>query len=485
MNKGKTTVLLTGASGKMGLEGLKQLYKNKSKFNIVLLSLPGRIDKKILKPYIKDPDIKIIWGDLTNYSDVKKAVADADIVLHAGALVSPVADRFPELAWNVNYLGTKNIADAILERYDIDMVKLLYVGTVAETGNRPTPIHWGRVGDPIVPSVYDYYALSKIAAERYVIESGLKNWVSVRQSGILHKRIVYVNDGTGYHQPLNTHMEWTTAEDSGRLLLNVCSDDVPDNFWNRVYNIGGGESCRFTAYEFYEMIFNTMGVYIRDVYNPDMFALRNFHGQYFLDSDILDSYLHFRKQSVPEVMMEIKKNLPFAMSFIRFFSKKYLKHRMIKESEKNPITPLYWIKNNDEDKIRAFFGSKENWENIGGWSHFEHIIDKPYQKLNHGYDENKNDEEIELDDIKNASEYRGGKCLSENMKKGDLKTKLAFECAEGHRFYASPYLVLKTGHWCEECLKTPWNFDEQAKRNKFIAQVWYADHEADENNRYG
>ena len=42
------------------------------------------------------------------------------------------------------------------------------------------PIHWGRVGDPIKPSMFDYYAVSKVAAERYVIESGLKYWVSLR-----------------------------------------------------------------------------------------------------------------------------------------------------------------------------------------------------------------------------------------------------------------------------------------------------------------
>ena len=31
--------------------------------------------------------------------------------------------------------------------------------------------------------MFDYYAVSKIAAERYVIESGLKYWVSLRQTG--------------------------------------------------------------------------------------------------------------------------------------------------------------------------------------------------------------------------------------------------------------------------------------------------------------
>ena len=35
---------------------------------------------------------------------------------------------------------------------------------VAETGDRMPPVHWGRVGDPIKPSMFDYYAVSKVAA---------------------------------------------------------------------------------------------------------------------------------------------------------------------------------------------------------------------------------------------------------------------------------------------------------------------------------
>ena len=56
--------------------------------------------------------------------------------------------------------------------------------------------------------------------------------------------------------------------------------------------------------------------------------------------------------------------------------------------------------------------------------------------------------------------------------------------AFGHEFELKPYTVLKAGHWCPECLPPPWNSDEQAKRNPFFAQVWYPNHEKDENNYY-
>ena len=51
------------------------------------------------------------------------------------------------------------------------MVALNAGGTVAATGDRMPPIHWGRIGDPLKPSIYDFYAVTKIAGERAVLES--------------------------------------------------------------------------------------------------------------------------------------------------------------------------------------------------------------------------------------------------------------------------------------------------------------------------
>ena len=483
MKMKKKTVLLTGATGNMGREGLKQLFENTDRYHIAILSLSTPKDRKLLKEYKNDPSVRIIWGDLTNIDDVRKAANGVDIVLHVGALVSPAADHNPELAWKVNYEGTKNLVDVILERDDRDHLKLVFVGTVAETGNRAAPYHWGRIGDPILPSPYDYYALSKIAAERYVIESGLKHWVSVRQSGILHDQLLEVNDGIGYHQPINNHLEWVTARDSGRLLLNICSDEVPETFWRNVYNIGGGESCRLTSFQFYQQVSNLLGIEFLEIEEPNWYALRNFHGQYYIDSDKLEDLLHFRSEDINYFFNRIKKKLPVKMKILKFLPKKMLKNIMRKKALKGD-TPLNWIKNNNEAKITAFFGSKEKWEQIPSWDKFEIINNPSHHKLNHGYNEATNDADLSFEDLQSAAEFRGGKCLSTSMTKGDLYTKEMWECAYGHEFRASPFLVLKAGHWCKECMKTPWNFDEQAKNNLFLAQVWYADHDKDENNKY-
>ena len=83
---------------------------------------------------------------------------------------------------------------------------------------------------------------------------------------------------------------------------------------------------------------------------------------------------------------------------------------------------------------------------------------------------------------KKAAEFRGGECLSKKMK--DMRTKLKWKCAFDHEFEGSPYLILRAGHWCPECVAPPWEYDKIAKENPFLAQAYYLNHDKDENNTY-
>jgi len=43
---------------------------------------------------------------------------------------------------------------------------------------------------------------------------------------------------------------------------------------------------------------------------------------------------------------------------------------------------------------------------------------------------------------------------------------------------------LKAGHWCPHCAPPPWDYDVEAKRNPFFAQVWYTNHGPEERTFY-
>ncbi len=317
MNKKK--IFLTGATGNMGKEGMKQFLLRKDTFDVTILVLPSEKGTDLVKEWTAEPSVKVIYGGLTSYPDVEKCVIGADYVLHVGGMVSPVADYKPELTNKVNIGAAENIVKAILAQPAKDKIKLVYIGTVAETGDRNPPIHWGRTGDPLKISIYDNYARTKAIAERIIIESGVKYWVSLRQTGVLYFDILKALDPIMFHEPLNGVFEWVTVKDSGVMLANACESDVPEEFWGRVYNIGGGEKYRSMNWEFMQMANSMVGVDdIRKVWETKWFATQNFHGQWYSDSDVLENHLDFRSGSLQEFATALKANAPQSSKLAKY-----------------------------------------------------------------------------------------------------------------------------------------------------------------------
>lgn len=473
----KRTVFITGGTGVMGFETVKEFCKYPNKFNIRLLARPSKKNKKKLSSYINLPNVEVIWGDLMNYNDVVKGLGNSDVVLHMGGMVSPLADHFPEKTLKVNVGAAENVVKAVKSRKDADAVRVVYIGSVAETAHRNEPHHWGRTGDPIMPGIFDYYGVSKINAERIFAESGLKHWVSLRQSGILHKGLIFKGtDPISFHVPLRGVLEWATVEDSARLMVGVSDANVPESFWRKFYNIGSGENFRLSNYRFEQLLMEALGCPPPEkVFETNWFATQNFHGMWYTDSDKLEEIIPFRSNlTAEEYFKQLRKKMPWWIGLTPLAPGALIKWGMKQVAKTKDLGTLNWISRTDkEDRIAAFFGSRAERNQIPDWEDFD-LSDPDHTPsyLSHGYDETKPEEELDITDMKEAAVFRGGKCISESMIKGDLDSPLEWECAFGHRFMASPRLILLGGHWCPECLPAPWDYDKESEKNSFIAQVW-------------
>ena len=475
----KKTVFLTGATGTMGQATMQKFMEDKDKFILRVLARPSDKNHKLLEPYKND--IEIIWGDLKDNDKLQEGVKDADYVLHVGAFLSPFADEHPVEAMMVNYGSTLTMLNAIKKFGQTETTRFVYIGTVAQTGDRMPPVHWGRVGDPLKPSIYDYYALSKCAAERAVIESGLKYWVSIRQTGMLP-----VNPASGEyailsHQPYNNCLEWSNAEDSGNLMRNICLGKESEKFWKRVYNLSGGKDYRQSCASFSL----AMGSDMRQTNDPNWMATGNFHGPFYTDADELEKMVPFRTKSFAQQMTEIQMGFMEMMkaagpNFVMPTPEQQKEHT--KHVISQPGGVLQFVADGDEERIKVWFGSREKYEAIPkDWKDI--ILYKPIDLpnyLDHGFDETKPAEELDIEDMRQAAKFRGGECLSETMEKGDMYTPLKWKCAFGHEFEATPYLVLFAGHWCKECMCGEWKYGEMAEVDKFFAQVWTPLHKGEE-----
>lgn len=496
----------------MGYAAFRILWDRKNengerKYNIVLLQRPSQANKKLFSPYekqchikkipgrglVSNNGLKIVWGDATVYEDMLEAVKGVDWVLCPMAFISPEADRNPEMAKKVNTLAIEYLVRAIeAQPNGAEHIRLIYTGTVAATGDRLPPIHMGRVGDPLKPSIFDFYACTKIQGERAVLESNIKHWASLRQTFIMIPEIMRLKDPIMFHQPINSFMENNTMRDAGMGLINCLDIRDDSDFWRRAYNMAGGPNCRITFLDFLKMVYEMLGLDYRKVVERKWFGLRNFHMQFYEDSCILNEYIHNWGDSIGDFKKVIKNSMPFYLKIIAMLNKAFPPFRtlieritygeMKKLAERKDGT-LGWINNKNDMRISAFYGSYEKYANIPGWESRmpEMHYDTDWERLNHGYDETK--KVLDISDLTDAAEYRGGKLLSE-MWNGDYYETLQWQCAFEHAFTAKAYTVLKAGHWCPECLPPPWNYDEIAKRNPFFAQVWYPNHAKTENNFY-
>lgn len=494
----KKTVFLTGATGNMGWAGFQELYKKRDRFRIRILARPSRKNIKKLEKYSSDPSVEIVWGDLTSYEDVCAGVSGADYVLHVGGMVSPAADYFPEKTLEVNTAAAANIVRAVLSQPDRDNIKVVYIGSVAQCGDRLYPVQWGRAGDPVYASRYDKYSVSKCVAEKLIVDSGIKWWVSLRQTGILYPGILQVLNPTAFHVPIQGVLEWATVEDSGRLLANVVEDWVPDGFWNRFYNISSGEQYRMTNYEFENRLLKGLGLPgVEKVFEPQWFATRNFHGMWYTDSDVLEDFLHFRANvPVDEYFSGMKKRLPWFYN-LAFLAPAFAVKMFMKPIAYEKKMGTQWWVDNDIEKINAYYGSIEEYRSIKSW---KQMIPPQWKKnlaqaraagevrdLDHGYDTSRSIYSLTDDEIRAAAAFRGGRFIgpvpqdgktdfpdgSRDLPAGEERPKgviYEWECENGHRFRSSLEYVLLGGGWCTECPLDEVS-DCTTEKNRFISQV--------------
>ncbi len=109
----------------MGWAGFQELYSRRDRFDIRLLARDSKKNRKLLSPYLNDPSVTVIWGDLMCYGDVLQGVTGSDYVLHVGGMVSPAADYYPEKTLKVNVGSAENVVKAVLAQPNAAEIKVV------------------------------------------------------------------------------------------------------------------------------------------------------------------------------------------------------------------------------------------------------------------------------------------------------------------------------------------------------------------------
>lgn len=123
--KGKT-VIVTGGTGTIGSEIVRQLLKTKVR-QIRVFSRDEHKQHELKIELPKDKRLRFLIGDIRDKDRLDYAFQGADICLHAAALKHvPICEYNPFEAVKTNVVGTQNIIDVALQN---DFEKVLAIST--------------------------------------------------------------------------------------------------------------------------------------------------------------------------------------------------------------------------------------------------------------------------------------------------------------------------------------------------------------------
>ena len=492
-------IAITGATGNMGQAVVAALRDVDFIDNIKVLSHNGKRTKRLLKANKSLIDkITLVEGSLASADACDRLVKDCDVVLNLGAVIPPRSDQNPKAAVECNEKGTDALVAAI-ERLETQPA-LIHTSTVALYGDRRKPHLYGRVGDPLLVSPLDIYSATKLRGEFRVLESNIKKWVVLRQTAMLYASMLgdNIHDGLMFHTRFNAPLEWLTAHDSGLLIKNMLTKmndgTVPESFWKKCYNMAGGKINRSFGVDTFNDGFAIIGGCAKDFFKPQYNCTRNFHGMWYSDGDELNELFEYQTQSVSDYWREIGEAHP-SFKCAKHVPKRIVGHFAVKRLLKDKNSPSYWANSGDEARITAHFGGMEKYKALekADWSDVL-PSEEDYamredgdnaEPVFYGFDFAKKDEDITIDDLKSVAEAHGGRLVSEAFETGDVYEKLEWETQDGERFTATPYTVLRAGHWFNPIYTSyVWDFDRLSKKDKVFASLWYDSHDRDEDIRY-
>jgi nucleoside-diphosphate-sugar epimerase len=251
-------ILITGGAGYVGTSLIPQLLEKKYKVHVYDNLLFG--GDQIL-PFFRDPDFTFTKGDIRDRDSLKKAVSDAEVIIHLAAIVGyPACRKDPDLAKSVNVDGTKNLIEVSSNS------QLILYGS---TGS-----NYGAVEDicteesPLNP--LSLYGQTKTLAEKMILENRKAiAWRFATAFGVSARlRLdLLINDFTykavtqGYLVVYEKHFMRTFihVQDMGRAFLFGIENQR--KMAGNVYNVGS-EKMNYSKEQICEMIRVKTNAYI-------------------------------------------------------------------------------------------------------------------------------------------------------------------------------------------------------------------------------
>lgn len=253
-------ILITGGAGKIGYDLVLKLLD--TRYSITILDLESRYSLKRLNN-VRDK-VKIVYGDIEDKNLVVDLVKRNDIVIDYAGVMPPIANLDDHIADSTNYIGTKNIVDAIKE-VNPECI-LIYMSFLSIYGLSKKRIKRLTTGSEITyPD--DLYSLSIVKSEDY-IKDNLQRYTILRMPIVLTDNHYYLK-----HMKFDRTFDFITSHDLNSIVVGIIGNR---RTYKKIYNLSG---FKMNSTSFIEKMYEATG-------KINIMARTLYYGEYDDDDEI-------------------------------------------------------------------------------------------------------------------------------------------------------------------------------------------------------
>ncbi|HSC74864.1 MAG TPA: NAD(P)-dependent oxidoreductase [Pseudomonadales bacterium] len=295
------TVLVTGAFGNLGQMVLAELKQHG--YRVLAMDLDNPRNRTLAGQLSTVYD-ELAWGDLRSV-DFKPLLQGCVAVIHLAAVLPPVTERAPELAYDINVKATLRLMADIEGR--VNKPLLVYPSSVTVFGLPEPSDRLMAANDPVASS--DNYTRHKVEIEQQLAASTIP-WAVLRVGVSVDSRTLGADLQMMrklFQVAPDNPLEYVHPCDVATAMVNAINNP---RAVGRILLIGGGGDCRVTQHRFLSAAINALGIQLP----RDMLGTERYYTSW-MDTAQTQDILQFQNHSFADYQRDMQQRLRWVRLF--------------------------------------------------------------------------------------------------------------------------------------------------------------------------